>query len=205
MKFELEVPIKMIGDSNEMDATYLSITEYLERAMDIGESGKWNEERAMLLKLIEVDPFQPAAYNDLFARCSELAGRSAKHPEKYAELSIEAFQHLTTGLGIVLSKMFCQIDNAPASTTNGTLEKLFIHLIHMKAVPFMDECMRGVTGAGNKMLEEIETCLIKCSKLLEKRKEKANGAYDVYMTLGFCRCIVMVTHQMAVYSNASTF
>lgn len=180
----MDVPTKAIGSSNECDETYEAVSKYLNRAMEIGDSGKWSEERAMLLKLIEVDSFQPCAYNNLSCCCVELAQRSAKRPNQYEELAMEAFHYLTIGLDIALSEKLAQIDNSPEpSNTKEEIYKMFISTIHMKAVPFMDDCMKGVRGAGNIMLEKIEDCLSKCSTFLEKRSEPF---YDVEMTLGFC-------------------
>lgn len=185
IQLEMKVPTKPIGESNIGEQAYEEVSRYLQLAADIGNSGRKSEEKVMLEKLLEVDPMQPSAYNNLFVGCSQLAVMAERyHPEKYEELSFKAILYLKEGIQLIV---------LPDGGVGGLkkaldgpytqIEEAFVRIINDNALGFIEACMRGERGAGNTKLENIESCLMACLVLFDRRDEPM---YKLHTMLGFC-------------------
>lgn len=183
LQLEMEVPTQPIGDSYPGDEAYDNVIQYLHLAMDIGNSGRRNEERVMLEQLIKVDPLQPSAYNNLFVSCSLLAVMAERfHPEEYKELEFKAIMYLTHLSDLLISDEMCGQVKA-LDGPHKEMAEAFLRLIYVTALPFIEGCMRGQRGAEHPLLKRIEMCLIGILLFLDRQDEPM---YQVQLMLGYC-------------------
>ena len=179
----MEVPTQPIGDSYPGDEAYDNVIQFLHLAMDIGNSGRRNEERVMLEQLIKVDPLQPSAYNNLFVSCSLLAVMAERfHPEEYKELEFKAIMYLTHLSDLLVSDEMCGQVKA-LDGPHKEMAEAFLRLIYVTALPFIEGCMRGQRGAEHPLLKRIEMCLIVILLFLDRQDEPM---YRVQLMLGYC-------------------
>ena len=183
LQLEMEVPTQPIGDSYPGDEAYDNVIQYLHLAMDVGNSGRRNEERVMLEQLIKVDPLQPSAYNNLFVSCSLLAVMAERfHPEEYKELEFKAIMYLTHLSDLLISDEMCGQVKA-LDGPHKEMAEAFLRLIYVTALPFIEGCMRGQRGAEHPLLKRIEMCLIGILLFLDRQDEPM---YQVQLMLGYC-------------------
>lgn len=183
LQLEMECPTESIGDSNVGDDAYNNVVRYLNLAMEIGDSGRRNEEKVMLEKLIDVDPLQPSAYNNLFVCCRQLAIHAERYkPDEYEELAYKAIQYLTRGIELNTSD---EVEGFKAALDNPLkqMAEAYIHTIDKAGVSFVEACMQGERGKGNAKLENIESCLKGMLVLYHQNNEPS---YNVQMSLGYC-------------------
>ena len=63
------------------------------------------------------------------------------------------------------------------------MAEAFLRLIYVKALPFIEGCMRGQRGAEHPLLKRIEMCLIGILLFLDRQDEPM---YQVQLMLGYC-------------------
>mmetsp|Transcript_11909 Transcript_11909/g.22030 ORF Transcript_11909/g.22030 Transcript_11909/m.22030 type:complete len:464 (-) Transcript_11909:81-1472(-) len=181
MQFEMEVPTQPILESNVGEQAYEEVSKYLLLAADIGNSGRRNEEKGMLEALLDVDPLQPSAYNNLFISCSSLAVMAERYfPEEYEVLSFKAIRYLTEGIELIISE---EVGGMKPDGPKDQMCEAYIDNINHNALNFIDNCMRGERGKGNAKLENIESCLMGILVLFHQRNKPMNR---VHTMLGFC-------------------
>ena len=179
----MDVPTQPIGLSHPGDEAYENVTKYLHLAMEIGNSGRRNEERVMMEELIKVDSMQPSAYNNLFVACSELAVMAERYqPEAYKELEMKAIVYLTQLSDLLLSDEMVGEDKA-LDGPDEEMAEAFLRLIHLRAFPFIEACMRGQRGAEHPLLNRIEQCLMGIGLCFHRQDEPT---YEVQLMLGYC-------------------
>mmetsp|Transcript_13544 Transcript_13544/g.29442 ORF Transcript_13544/g.29442 Transcript_13544/m.29442 type:complete len:457 (-) Transcript_13544:319-1689(-) len=185
IQFEMEVPTQPIGESNVGEDVFEEIAQYLQLAVDVGNSGRRSEERVMLEKLIQIDKKQPSAYHNLFHSCSQLAVVAERyHPDDYEELAFKAIRYLSMGIGLLISHAGEPFPfGGKLDGPNEQMYKAMINTINDHALEFIEGCMRGERGAGNAKLENIEHCLIGILVMFDQNKQPICG---IHATLGFC-------------------
>jgi len=175
----MELPTRAIGDADVGDDAYEKVCQYLQLSMAIGNSGRRNEERAMLEALVGVDPLQPSAYNNLFACCSELAALAERfRPEEYDELETKAIEYLIKGIEMLVDDEQLQ-DGVEANhkrSLDGPMQLVvdaYINTINTRGLSFLEGCMRGqrcMPGESHPKLERIEICLMAIVILLTQNE-----------------------------------
>lgn len=185
MHFEMEPPAQPIGQGNVGDRAYEEVVRYLHLSRDIGGSGRRNEEKAMLEKLITVDPNQPSAYNNLYVSCSELAVMAERYrPEEYEQLAIMAIHYLYRAILNTVSETLPDGRRKAPDSPRVEMLQALVYTINHNALSFIEACMRDQRGKVNARLENIERCFQAMVVLFDQCNEST--AYKVHGHFGFC-------------------
>jgi len=164
------------------DDAYEKVCQYLQLSMRIGNSGRRNEERAMLEALVKVDELQPSAYNNLFVCCSELAALAERfRPDEYDELESKAIIYLIKGIHMLVSDEPLQdgVESNQKRSFDGPhpmqlVIDAYIRTINTRGLTFLEGCMRGqrvsMPGESHSKLETIEMCLMAIVVLLTQNE-----------------------------------
>lgn len=190
---EMVLPTRAIGDANMGDDAYEKVCQYLQLSMRIGNNGRRNEERVMLEALVEVDPLQPSAYNNLFACCSELAALAERfRPEEYDELETKAIEYLIKGIEMLVDDEQLQegVEENHKRSLEGPMQQVveaYINTINTRGLSFLEGCMRGqrcMPGESHPKLERIEICLMAIVILLTQNE---TTSFKERQLLGYCQ------------------
>ena len=183
IKFEMEVPKQAVNESNVGEEAFEKVLQYMQLAVDVGNSGRKSEEREMLRKLTAVDKLQPSAWSNLFVCNKELAVMAERYyPEKYEDLAIEAIDALATTIDLVVSDEV----NGKRVDPNGPIyqmETSLVKVVKVVAFDFLDARMKGKRGKNNKELQRIALCLMGSQILFTRRDEPL---HKLNVLLGVC-------------------